>query len=222
MLDSRRPGIDARTIVTDARLGAVMTTDLVARITGLHRATVEPVSIGDDLPELLDLPLAVTDSLPTSRMRVRADETSLARLQAELRADLAGSTVTASSVHGNLWPGNVVCSEADGRVTGIINWERSRLDLPVTELMHLVCTTRALVEQRELGAVVRDVLGSGAFRDAEAELIRTAPGADELSTRTAVLLMWLRHVHGFTRQSRGARPSDVWVSHNVHQVLESV
>ncbi len=91
MLDGRRPGVDARTLITDDRLGAVMTADLVARITGLHRATVTSVSIGDDLPELLDLPLAVTDSLPTSRMRVRADETSLARLQTELRADLAGT-----------------------------------------------------------------------------------------------------------------------------------
>ncbi len=88
--------------------------------------------------------------------------------------------------------------------------------------MHLVCTTRALVERTELGAVVRGVLADGGFRDRESELIQAAPGADELSSRTAVLLMWLRHVHGYTRHSAGTRPSDVWVSHNVHQVLESV
>lgn len=222
MLDARRPGVDARTVATDEGLCPAVTADLVARISGLHRATVTEVRIGEELPELLDLPLAVTDSLPTSRMRVRADETSLARLQAELRGDLSGSTVTAAYVHGNLWLGNVVCSEADGGVTGIVNWERGRLDLPVVELMHVVCTTRALVERHELGAVVRDVLGAGRFRDEEALLIREAPGADELSTRTAVLLMWLRHVHGYTRHSAGTRPSDVWVSHNVHQVLESV
>ena len=49
-----------------------------------------------------------------------------------------------------------------------------------------------------------------------------APGADELSSRTAVLLMWLRHVQGYARHFEGSRPSHVWISHNVHQVLESV
>ncbi len=194
----------------------------MARIVGLHRVTGTSVCIGEELPELLDLPLGVTDSLPSSRMRLRADETSLAKLHAELRAQLAGTTVTAGFVHGNLWLGNVVWCPDDARVTGLINWERSRVDLPVLELVHLVCTTRALVEHRELGAVVRDVLAEGGFRAPEAELIRAAPGADELSARTAVLLMWLRHVHGYTRHSAGTRPSDVWVSHNVHQVLESV
>ena len=59
-------------------------------------------------------------------------------------------------------------------------------------------------------------------RDDEAELISTIPGATELSTRTVVLLMWLRHVHGYAQRAAGTRPSDVWLSHNVHQVLESV
>jgi O-antigen/teichoic acid export membrane protein len=220
-LEARRPGVDARTITADRVLTAAACSDVVRLVNGLYRATATSIRIGDELPELLALPLAVTDSLPTSRMRARADETSLARLQSELRADLAGTAVTAAFVHGNLWLGNVRCS-ADGRVTGLFNWERSRLELPVVEVMHLICTTRALAEHRELGAVLRDVLADGAFRDAEAALIREVPGSDELSTRTSVLLMWLRHVHGYTRHTAGARPGHVWVSHNVHQVLESV
>jgi O-antigen/teichoic acid export membrane protein len=221
-LETRRPGVDARTIAGDSTLRDAVSFDLVARINGLYRATATAVAVGDELPELLDLPLGITDSLPTSRMRVRADETSLARLQSELRAELTGSTITAASVHGNLWLGAVLCSPEDRAVTGLVSWERTRLDLPVVELMHLVCTSRAMVDRLELGAVVRDVLSVGDFHDAESELITSAPGAAELSTRTALLLMWLRHVHGFTRRAGGTRPSDVWVSHNVHQVLESV
>jgi aminoglycoside phosphotransferase (APT) family kinase protein len=143
-------------------------------------------------------------------------------LRAELRADLAGRTVTTGVVHGNLWLGNVRCRPDDGRVTAVVGWERSRLDMPVLEVVHLVCTTRALVARCELGAVVREVLAVGGFPDDETELIRSAPGADELSVRTSVLLTWLWHVHGYTRRAAGTRPSDVWVSHNVHQVLESV
>ncbi len=201
-LDTRRPGVDARTIASNGPLCTAVTTDLVARLAGLYRTTATPIQIGEELPELLAFPLEVGDTLPTSRMRVRADETSLARLHAELRSDLVGSTLTAGLVHGNLWLGNVVCSEADRTVTAIVNWERSRMELPVVELMHLACTTRALVEHRELGAVVRDVLTEGCFRDAEVQLIGEAPGAGEVSTRTAVLLMWLRHVHAFTRRPR--------------------
>jgi hypothetical protein len=110
----------------------------------------------------------------------------------------------------------------DGALTGVVNWERSGTDLPAVELMHLVCTTRALVEGIELGGVVRAVLAAGRLRDDEAELLASMPGAAELSPRTAVLLMWLRHVQGYTQRVAGARPSEVWMSHNVHQVLESV
>ncbi len=216
------PGVSGRTVVGDDRVRAGLTEALASLVAGLHRATRTTVTIGDELPELLDLPLAVTDVLPSSRLRLRADESSLAKLHAELRADLAGSTVTAAFVHGNLWLGSAVCDPGDGRVTALVGWERSRVDMPVLELIHLVCTTRAMVERRELGAVVRDVLAAGGFEGHEAELIGAAPGADELSARTAVLLMWLRHVHAYTRHAAEDRPSDVWVSHNVHQVLESV
>jgi hypothetical protein len=155
-------------------------------------------------------------------LRLTADATSLARLRDELRSELTSRAVTAAGTHGNLWLGNTLCSPGDGRVTGIINWERSRADLPVVELMHLVCTTRAFVERQELGAVVRDVITAGGLREDEAALVRTAPGAGEVSPRTAVLIMWLRHVHGYAQRAAGTRPSDLWLSHNVHQVLESV
>jgi hypothetical protein len=174
-----------------------------------------------DLPDLLELPQAATGTLPTTRLRVRADETSLARLQEELRRELGGATVTAGLVHGNLWLGNVRATP-EGRVTSLVHWERSRLDLPVLDLLHLVCTTRAEVEHRELGAVVRDVIAGGGLRDDEQALVGMAPGAGELSPRTAVLLMWLRHVQGYARHFEGSRPSHVWMSHNVHEVLESV
>lgn len=180
------------------------------------------MNVANDLPELLDLPIAATRSFPTTALRLTADATSLARLRDELRSELTSCTVTVARVHGNLWLGNVLCSPSDDRVTGIVNWERSRTDLPVVELMHLVCTTRASVERRELGAVVRDVIAAGDLRPHEAALVQTAPGATEVSPRTAVLLMWLRHVQGYAQRAAGTRPSDVWLSHNVHQVLESV
>jgi O-antigen/teichoic acid export membrane protein len=217
---SRGAGVDGLTVVERGNAGALQA-DLAARIVELHRATAVPRQLDVDLPDLLELPQAATGTLPTTRLRVRADETSLARLQEELRRELGGATVTAGLVHGNLWLGNVRATP-EGRVTSLVHWERSRLDLPVLDLLHLVCTTRAEVEHRELGAVVRDVIAGAGLRDDEQALVGMAPGAGELSPRTAVLLMWLRHVQGYARHFEGSRPSHVWMSHNVHEVLESV
>jgi O-antigen/teichoic acid export membrane protein len=219
-LVSRGSGVDALTLAARGGIDAVQA-DLAARMVGLYRATAVPRRLDVDLPDLLDLPLSATGTLPTTRLRAGADEMSLARLQDELRRELEGATVTAAFVHGNLWLGNVRATP-DGVVTGLVHWERSRLDLPVLDLLHLVCTTRGQVEHRELGAVVRDVIASKGLRDDEQALVGMAPGADELSSRTAVLLMWLRHVQGYARHFEGSRPSHVWMSHNVHQVLESV
>jgi O-antigen/teichoic acid export membrane protein len=217
---SRGAGVDGLALAASGDAAAVQR-DVAERMNELHRATAVPRRLDVDLRELLDLPLTATGTLPTTRLRVRADETSLARLQDELRRELEGATVTAALVHGNLWLGNVRAT-SEGRVTGLVHWERSRLDLPVLDVLHLVCTTRAEVERRELGAVVRDVIAGGGLRDDEQALVGMAPGAGELSPRTAVLLMWLRHVQGYARHFEGSRPSHVWMSHNVHQVLESV
>jgi O-antigen/teichoic acid export membrane protein len=216
-LETRLPGVSCGTPA-----GVRVVPDLAARMVSLYRTTAAQAQIAEDLPELLELPIAATESFPTSALRFTADATSLARLQDELRSELTGAAVTVARVHGNLWLGNVLAAPDGRTVTGIVNWERSRIDLPMVELMHLVCTTRALLEQRELGGVVRDVISKRHLREDEAELVRTAPGSSELSPRTAVLLMWLRHVHGYAERAAGTRPSDVWLSHNVHQVLESV
>jgi O-antigen/teichoic acid export membrane protein len=217
---SRGGGVDGLTLAARGRADAVQA-DLAARVAELHRATAVPCRLDVDLTDILELPQSATGTLPTTRLRAGADEMSLARLQDELRRELEGATVTAALVHGNLWLGNVRAT-ADGAVTGLRHWERSRLDLPVLDLLHLVCTTRSAVEHRELGAVVRDVIAGNGLRDDEQALVGMAPGAGELSSRTQVLLMWLRHVQGYARHFEGSRPSHVWMSHNVHQVLESV
>jgi hypothetical protein len=65
------------------------------------------------------------------------------------------------------------------------------------------------------------VLAAGALDAAGASLLERVPGATEFSVRSATLLTWLRHVRRL--MERGPRAvGAVWMSHNVHQVLESV
>ncbi len=143
-LDRRAGGVDARTVVGDHPVLAALSRDVVDRVAALHRATGTHGRARRGPSRRSSASRSGRPTrCPAPRLRLRADETSLARLQAELRADLAGRTVTAGFVHGNLWLGNVRCRPEDGRVTALVGWERSRVDLPALEVMHLVCTTRA-------------------------------------------------------------------------------
>ena len=53
----------------------------------------------------------------------------------------------------------------------------------------------------------------------ETRLLDGVPGAGEITPRAAILLAWLQHLGG---KGRRAFASDVWMTHNVHRVLEHV
>jgi hypothetical protein len=217
-VETRPPGTDARKALASRDARDRLLCDVVGRMTDLYAATARPSDVAGDVPALLEEALSALEALPTSRLRAPADGAKLGQLETELRAQLTRGPLTIARVHGNLWAGNVVCTPGTTNVTGIVNWEWSGWDLPVVDVMHLLATTRAAVEQRELGAVVRDVLLGGSLDGPDGMLLASVPGAGELSARSAVLLAWLRHVG--RRIERGAGP--LWLSHNVHQVLESV
>jgi O-antigen/teichoic acid export membrane protein len=218
-VEDRPPGRDARELVADPEARERVLADVVTRMRALYDATARPSGV--DASELLGSAFAALDALPATRLRGAADAAKLAQLEHELSDQLRSGSPTVARVHGNLWVGNVVCAPGTSIVTRIVNWEWSDWDLPVVDVMHLLLTTRSQVEDRELGAVVRDLLGAGALDPSEAELLASVPGASELSVRSAVLLAWLRHVR--RRVERGAgEVGSLWMTHNVHQVLESV
>jgi hypothetical protein len=219
-LETRRGGTDARRLFADPAVRERWTAGAIARLDGLFRATARLVVVPDEMPELLTLPTAALAGLPGSALRVRADAATQTRIEEELRAELTGRAITMARVHGNLWPGSLRCGPG-GNVTGILGWERSHIGVPAADVVHLELTTRALAERRELGAVVREALTGGAA-DEIAARCALVPGGTELSIRTLVLLVWLEHVHDWLRGPEDSRPGAVWVSQNVHQVLESV
>jgi O-antigen/teichoic acid export membrane protein len=219
-VEDRLPGRDAREVLEDPGLRSLVHADVVDRMCRLYDATGRSTDVGR-APDLLEVALEVLGSLPASRLREQADATKLAQLGSELRDELRRRPVTVARIHGNLWAGNIICDPGTRSVTGIVNWEWSGDDLPVVDVMHLLATSRALVERRELGAVVRDIVATGELGGADGALLARVPGVSELSVRSAILLAWLRHVR--RRIERGPDAAGaLWMSRNVHQVLESV
>ncbi len=178
-------------------------------IGALHAATARAVTVDDALlAAWVDAPLARLTGVSRHR------EEALCCLRDELRGALAGRRVQTAFVHGDLWPGNVLIA-ADGTVSGIIDWEAAQeCGLPAIDRAHLLITTRALVQRRELGAVVVDLLAAPTGSHAAAR--------HALSMRTTVLLAWLHHVAGnLAKADRYARRRR-WLRRNVHPVLSAV
>ena len=108
-----------------------------------------------------------------------------------------------------------------GRVTGVIDWERADpRGLPMLDVMALLLADREAAERRPLGRIVRDRLlrpGPGAV---EARVMATVPGAAEIPDRLVVLLAWLHHAAANIEKRAYYRSSTVWLTTNVHHVLE--
>jgi len=213
-------GVDGRSAVTQAETRDAVLDDVVRCMTTLYRATAGLTVVDEEMLDAhVDRPLSAPRLLGTNELRAFADAKSLARARVELREALAGRTLTTAVVHGNLWLGNVLWTPETAAVSGIVDWVSTARGFPVVDIAHLLCSTRALVEGREIGAVVGDVLANDAWPERDAARLRSVPGAGEISIRSVILLAWIQHVAG---KAGGAYASDVWVTHNVHHVLESV
>ena len=184
--------------------------DTFAAIAPLHRHGAVSEEVDDELlHELVDRPVAVLEGRTPARSRP-----ALAALRDELRRSLAGRRVAVGTVHGDLWPGNVLLGTR-GEVTGIVDWESSSArGIAAVDRTHLLLTSRALAGDAELGEVVADALRR------PRPVSERDPGA--LSLRTQVLLAWLLHVTNNTTKSDRYRRNPVWRRANVQPVLDVV
>jgi len=167
-------------------------------------------------------PIRLMLDAPRPRIRTDVDLQRYAACERELRAELTSQPLTTALVHGDLWLGNVLWDSAIGGVGGVIDWDASHRGIPALDIVSLVCTTRAIVEQVELGSVARELLRTETWRPVEADLISSSPGAGELSPRVLVLLWWCQHVAANLRKSQSYERNSVWLAHNVHRVLDAV
>jgi hypothetical protein len=221
-VETRCAGVNARALVGTTRRAADMRDSIARAISPLHRRTQEQISLSNGQVDALLRGVEFARSLPPSRHDAARYRANAEHLEQELRAAVSEVRLTTARIHGDLWVGNVMWDIEQGDVAGIIDWEASHRGVPSVEMMHLVVTTRAADDERELGAATRDLLVHEDWRPDEVDLVHGVPGGNELTLRTSLLLAWARHVHANIRKSGRYARNPMWVAHNVHQVLEAV
>ncbi len=170
----------------------------------------------------MDEPIAELRSSAATPLRAGADQAALDRVRAHLHDELSGRVLTTCFVHGDFWLGNTLAT-ADGTITGVVDWERAaNPGLAPLDVMTLILTGRVEQRRRELGPIVRDLLGGEELEPYELELLATGPGAGELPERTVLLLAWLHHAASNLQKRNHYRSSTIWITTNVQHVLEKV
>jgi O-antigen/teichoic acid export membrane protein/aminoglycoside phosphotransferase (APT) family kinase protein len=222
IVETHIEGRDARLVARQrgSELISARATEAIRRI---HAATATETPVDEAvLGAWVDEPVAELRATAGTPLRAGADHAALDRVQAQLREELSGRVLTTCFVHGDYWLGNVLTSE-DGTVTGIVDWERAGAPgLALVDVMTLVLTGRVERRRREFGPVVRDLLRGEALDPGERALLAAGPGAGELPERTALLLAWLHHASSNLQKRNHYRASTVWVTTNVHYVLEKM
>ena len=147
-----------------------------------------------------------------------SDNARLDRLVAALRANLAGRWVTLGWTHGDFHAGNVL-SDANGRVSGIVDWSQAReQDLLALDLTFWLLTVPVRGQPPAFGARVAAAMGQR-WTPAETRLISTVTEGDPLGKQALLLLTWLRHVAGNLTKSDRYAGSVVWSRRNITPVL---
>ena len=194
-------------------------------ITGLHRATETLTVLTDDgVPRQVDQ--RIEAALRDGRLKLKPrHEAALNRMQSELRSTIVDRRVPVGWIHGDYWFGNVVIDPA-GETSGIVDWGGMQItSLPGIDLVHLILTTRAIEQNRELGSVVLAALEDDHLSDAEAAvmaMLTTPDAVDDVPWRALVLLTWVHHITSRARYWSGSAGRWLWTTRNVGEVLEAL
>lgn len=217
------PGVDARRLLASSVDAPAVLRAIAEAIEELHRLTRTELVVGDAiLHAWVDEPLAVLERYAAGDHGEPWLTTALARLRTEIWEALLAKRVSASWVHGDYVPGNVLLDPVDRTVNGIVDWELAcSPHLPVLDILHLILSTRTLLRRREFGEVVIGALDCS-WTGAERALLERArerlPG-DDLPGRELVLLTWLRHTASMLTKAPGYANNWLWTRSNLESTL---
>ncbi|MFN8446527.1 MAG: phosphotransferase [Caldilineaceae bacterium] len=192
----------------------------------LHRHTAQLTLVDDRLlASWVWQPIETLKRLYPGR-NGQAAQATLDRLAEFLGTHLRGKLLAVGTTHGDFAPCNLLFSEDSATLTGIVDWEQALTeDLPMLDLLFLLLTTRAQLEQRELGNLVEQLLASASWSEPEQSLLTSAqnqlPG-EPLPMSILLLLTWLRHVSMTVDKSERYRRNLVWRSRNIDLLLERI
>ena len=220
------PGVEASRLMAGGAASGTYLGLLAKGIESLHRLTGAELEVGPAIMAAwVDEPLAILE-LHARRngggepWQLRA----LDRLRGELHGPLLGKRLTASWIHGDYVPGNVLIDAATGTVSGIIDWELAATPcLPALDLVQLVLAARALSRRREYGEIVVEALDGTWTEQEQAVLERTTePLVGDPPLSTLVLFAWLRHTASMLTKAAGYGDNWLWQRSNLEAALAAL
>lgn len=180
-------------------------------IVRLHLATRTPVKLdeatwNEALMPLLDAGLRSTEEFTG---------VSVAYIRDYLMQELVGHPWPFVFSHGDYWPGNLLFDTKGDCLLGVIDWDRALpCSLPLTDLLHVLVSVRAEVEQALQTDVFGKVLLEGLDREehqlVDSYLQRMAFSVSFQQLRAFLLLDWLLRV-----SVRASAPQLPWLNEEV-------
>jgi O-antigen/teichoic acid export membrane protein/aminoglycoside phosphotransferase len=223
VVESALRGVTMARLLAEAARWEPLARRATAAIEGLHQLTAEPVTVDSAMLErwIYAPALAVQPVVARSPRRTE----TLRELTGELAAQLEHRRVSASWIHGDFVPSNVLMDEDGTTVTGIVDWElAAAADLPAIDRTMLLLATYMQIARRELGQVVAAVVTGRASRSLNASLAQAANIDDSqpLDARALTLLCWLRHAALLVTHTERYARHVVWKRYNVFEVLDAL
>ncbi len=224
LLDKNLSGVEARNLHSEEAARKKIQIAAAATITEMHNATATVVTVNEELlNRWVDQPIQMIREVSINKREAKDWGEILDRLSAELHGALENRTLTLSWTHGDFWAGNILMTPDGSTVTGIIDWENAvALDWPVFDIMQLLISSRTLVQKHDLNAILWDILEGEGWTPHEQTLLENSlvasPG-NTLDMRTMVILSWLNHVAANLSKTEFFQHHWLWITKNVHGVL---
>jgi aminoglycoside phosphotransferase len=222
------PGQNGRVLLNQKNGPEKLISVAVGAIMQLHQRTLVERQVNPtDLNVWIDQRLAALQSLTIPSVQAAVYGAQLDRLSVQLHQALEGRSLPLSCIHGDFTPDNILIDPIQGEITGIVDWDMAAgQEHPMIDLVHLLLSTRLLLDKRELGDIIHPLLaGQKTWNNSESNILERAqcqlPGA-RVEMRTLLLLTWLRHVTSNLAKSPRYRTNWLWLTKNVHAVIRSL
>lgn len=170
----------------------------------------------------VDSALQTVSELPTSWTPQRQYEV-VELLRRRLQRGLLGRSVWVSRTHGDYSPNNVLADRSSGRITGILDWDRSLPNQPAfLDIGQFAIGAEHTATRTSLGVIVRNVCERGAGASEELALLddfwMDHPG-DRISSSVVALMTLLRHVQSNIDKAPRYASHRLWIYRTIETAL---
>ena len=218
------PGLSGIDVMQNAENRQLILHSAINIIGYLHQKTERAQIVGETL--LNKWVFEPLEEILSSRLIYvfRHSRSILKELGANLEKELHGKYFSIGWVHGDFWPGNILVDVQDSQVVGLVDWEDFEMDFPLSlDLVNMMVSMRRIENEKELGAIVVDLLKEEVWRpheqviwDREEEKLN----GNYVNLREALLLFWLHHIAIGLKKSWRYAVNPLWVYGNFVTVLK--